>query len=295
MSQPRIGIIVLNYNGGSRLLSCLKSLERLTYPNASVLVVDNRSTDGSLECAKAEFPRFGYLQNGENLGFAGGMNRGMERFFAEGCEYCWLFNCDAEAMPGTLSRLVEAATRYPDAGLLSPIIVDDNGNVWFEKGRIDSLRMRALHIAATHREKQSLAYESPFLTGCALLVKRDARDAVGQLDERFFLYYEDADYTVRMRRAGFAALVVPKARVSHGEVSRENPQKIFHLVLSGLFFFDKHASRLESAYFSLYVTIRRLKNALKRLFSRHETDRWVYKAHQRFRQERKSQNRYEAS
>lgn len=262
LNQPLVGIVVLNFNGENCLLSCLTSLSRLDYGNFFVVVVDNASRDSSLTSVQASFPIYTYIQNAENKGFAGGMNVGMNAAFARGAEWVWLFNNDATTEKSALKTLMAVGEQVPRAGLLSPHISHSTGGVWFGKGKINTLRMRAEHVPPSKQELGKAFYPSEFLTGCALLVKREVFEHIGDLDDRFFLYYEDVDFSVRVRAANFQVLVVPGARVFHGEQSRENDQKFYYLVYSGLLFFKKHANFWENVYFSVYGTIRRLKNAI---------------------------------
>lgn len=263
-SFPLVGVIVLNYNGRDCLLRSLTSLRQLRYPNFFVVIVDNGSQDDSLQLAKEAFPEFSYQENKKNIGFAAGMNVGLhEVFTVRQAAWAWLFNNDAVADENALTCLIEAAEKEQDAGLLSPVIsFSGTKELWFGKGRIDSLRMRATHEAPIPNELEQESYPSDFLTGCALLIKKEVFEKVGPLDPCFFLYYEDADYSLRSRAAGFRTIVVPGARVMHEEQSQKNPQKLYHLVLSGLLFFHKHASFWQKPYFFLYGTIRRIKNVI---------------------------------
>lgn len=262
-ATPKVAIIVLNYNGQDCLLPCLASLERLRYGNKEVIVVDNGSEDGSLAAARQRFPEYTYLSNGQNLGFAAGMNSGIRVSLARGAEWVWLFNNDAETETDTLLKLMAVAQREDQAGLLSPLIREKGSDrIWFGKGRVDFLRMRAIHTPPRAEELRQACYQSSFLTGCALLISKKVLETVGLLDERFFLYYEDADFSLRARYAGFRLLVVPGACVHHAEKSRENQGKLYHLVLSGLLFFAKHGSFWQRLYYGVYGTIRRIKNVL---------------------------------
>jgi GT2 family glycosyltransferase len=195
---PRVGIVVLNYNGKHCLLSCLKSLDQLEYQPQDIIVVDNHSTDGSLEEAEKIFPHFTFVRNLKNEGFAKGMNVGIRLALARGAEWCWIFNYDAQAYPQTLSLLMLVAQGSSQVGLLSPVIYEtDSEHLWFAKGKIDFFRMRTLHIQPTTQELTAKTYPSEFLTGCALLIKKELVETIGFLDEQFFLYYEDADYSLR--------------------------------------------------------------------------------------------------
>ncbi len=261
--DPLVGIVVLNFNGRDCLLSCLESLRRLRYQNAFVVVVDNASDDNSFFLAQKSFPEYSYIGNSSNKGFAAGMNIGMKVVFERGASFAWLVNNDARADEQALGLLVECALRNDRAGLLSPIIYNpDTGALWFGKGKMSFLRMRTIHVAPKKEELACSSYDSEILTGCALLVRRSVFVTVGSLDERFFLYYEDADFSLRAQKNGFQTLVVPAARVFHTEQSQRNSQKLYYLVLSGLLFFQKHAYSWKKPYFFVYGTIRRIKNAV---------------------------------
>lgn len=282
--QGKVGIIVLNYNGEDCLLRCLESLQKLTYTNKTIIIVDNHSTDDSFQEAKKMFSDFGYIENPENYGFARGMNQGIKMALKEGAEAVWLFNNDALAEPESLRLLVAEASHFSlgTGALLSPLILESQTKrIWFGKGRVNFFRMRAEHMEPSARELALNSYSSDFLTGCALFITRSVIEKIGLLDERFFLYYEDADYSFRARKAGHACRVVPNARVWHREKSRFNPEKLFHLVYSGLIFFQKNTPRRFRAYLSVYVTIRRIKNALDLLLGREEA-RLVRRAYERF-------------
>jgi GT2 family glycosyltransferase len=254
---------VLNYNGEDCLLRCLAALRVTMRQGADVLVVDNASTDASFRQAKAEFPEYRFLERPENGGFAAGMNEGLRLGLAEDYDFVWLMNSDAEVETETLPVLL-AAHESDGARIMSPLILDAAGKEWFAGGRVNFWRMRVEH---TPRQITSGApYATEFLTGCALLLHKSAVQTVGLLDERFFLYYEDADFSWRAREKGFSLYVVPAARVHHQEKSTENSQKVYFLVKSGLLFFGLHTPEHFRRYLAVYVTIRRLVNRIKAWF-----------------------------
>lgn len=284
---PKVAVIVLNYNGKECLPRCLNSLAQLEYSNREIIIVDNHSSDDSLSVAEKTFPEYTFIRNTENEGFAKGMNSGMRLALARGAQWCWLINHDAEVAPAVLTQLMVVAEKHPRAGLLSPVIYEKGSKcLWFAKGEIDFFRMRAFHVQPAREEMARESYQSGFLTGCALLIKKELMEAIGFLDERFFLYYEDADYSLRAQSAGFACLVVPEARVWHSEESKENPKKIYFLVYSGLLFFEKHAPIILRPYLLAYVTIRRVKNFLNLTFRKTPAAWEARRAYQHFFHER---------
>lgn len=260
--MAKIGIIILNYNGDRFLKRCLKSVFALGYSDREVFVVDNDSKDGSLSIAE-RFPDVRIIRNDRNLGFAGGMNVGIRAALQNGAEFLWLLNNDAVVSPNSLQYLVELLKKDPKVGAASPLIYFPNGKVWFSGGDIDFFRMRTTHRRDIPKKD---AFETEYLTGCALFLRRKALEEVGLLDERFFLYYEDADLSVRLKEKGWKLLVEPKSLVFHEEASTRNPEKIFHLVLSGLLFFEKHSKGLVRLWFRMYSFLRKRYNKATILF-----------------------------
>lgn len=253
--SARVAVVIVNYESGDDAAAALRSLCEAEKRPEMLIVVDNASHDDSLARAERAAPGVLTIRNTENVGFAKAANQGMALAKEQSATHIWLFNPDARARKETLAQLLIAAQRHPKS-LFSPLIFDTDGNIWFAGGDISWMRMRA-----THRQIVT-DFSQDFLTGCTLFLPISALEEIGWLDERFFLYYEDADYGVRARQRGYALRVVAEARVDHAEVSRFNPQKIYFLVYSGLVFFFKHAIGIQRLYLRIYVTIRRLKNWL---------------------------------
>ena len=227
-TTPLVYVIVLNWNGWRDTAQCLAALRAGTYPNLHVVVVDNGSTDGSpqLIAPLLEAPWGELIQAGCNLGFTGGANLGLRLALERGTDYAFLLNNDATVAPDCIATLVQEAERRPEIGLVGPKIV------WAgEQGRIWSAGMSvAWHRAtiASHRgEPDSGRFDGSRvvqgLSGCALLTKRAVLERVGLLDERYFAYYEELDWCLRARRAGFRCLYVGTARASHVGSATSNP------------------------------------------------------------------------
>lgn len=282
-TYPKVSIIVLNYNGKSCLEACLRSLDRIAYPKKEVIVIDNGSEDGSAFSALNKYPHFIFLFNKENQGFAKGMNRGMKYAFHSGAQFCVLFNYDATIESSAVETIIHSMIQNSNIGLASPLIYDTHRrSLWFGKGKINFWRMRAEHILPSDTEMGQKSYESAFLTGCCLFVSRQLVETIGFLDEHFFLYYEDVDYSLRAKKAGFLCSVIPSGVAYHEEKSNESSQKIYFLVLSGLLFFQKHTPFFLHPYMTFYVTIRRGKNWFERLFSQRQVSQDVLRAYNDF-------------
>ena len=251
---PKVSIVVLNYNGKDDLRKCLLSLFRLDYSNFEVIVVDNNSTDGSLEEARQHFPRVVFIKNAENLGFSVGNNVGIRYVLEKMTDFVLLLNNDTEVEKSFLTKMIKVANLNPQAGLLSPLIFAGNTDkIWFSGGSIDWFRMKTTHLEG--------ALDA--LSGCAMLIRAEVFAKIGLLDEDFFLYFEDTDFSLRARQAGFSNLLVREATVRHFEKSEKNKKnKVYWLVLSGLIFFQKNAPNYLKLWHWFYLLLRRTKNWL---------------------------------
>lgn len=218
--MPRVTVVVLNWNGLGDTLECLESLAGLDYPRYRVLVVDNGSTDGSPVAIRQRFPDVEVIETGENLGYAGGNNVGLRYALAQGADYVLLLNNDTVVAPDMLRWLVEAAEKDPRVGVAGPMIYyhDQPEVVWSVGGGIDWRRGQTWMIGLDEPDDGRFGTEPrevDFITGCAMLVRAAALREAGLLDERFFLYYEEVEWCVRIRRAGYRIIHVPAAKMWH--------------------------------------------------------------------------------
>ena len=217
-AQARVCVVVLNWNGWQDTVACIESLRRSTL-SAVVVVVDNGSTDGSPVHLRTllDLSWLELLLLPTNTGFTGGANTGLRRALTLGADYVLLLNNDATVEPQCIERLVAAVQGRMDVGLAGPGIVwaDDPLHLWsggmsiaWHRATILDHRGALAEAFATDRLVQGLS-------GCALLVTREVLERVGLLDERYFAYYEDLDWCLRARAAGYRALYVGSARVAH--------------------------------------------------------------------------------
>jgi GT2 family glycosyltransferase len=200
--------VVLNWNGGDDTLDALASLR-----DVPAICVDNGSTDGSDALVEERFPDVELLRTGENLGFAGGNNSGIRRALERGADWVLLLNNDAVAESGLVEALNRAASARPDAGLLAcTILSGDGGAVQFAGASFNARIGYSGRVATTVPDGLTDVGRAD---GAALAVSRDALERAGLLDETLFMYVEDVDWSLRIRRAGFALVLVPGARVRH--------------------------------------------------------------------------------
>jgi GT2 family glycosyltransferase len=218
LSRPLIYVIILNWNGGLDTVRCLRSLALSTQPLHPVLV-DNGSTDGSVAQLRAEFPDLDILENGENLGFAGGNNVGIRHALACGAEYVLLLNNDTVVDADFARPLLRAMENDPTLAAVNPKIyfLHDPQRLWAAGGQI---RFQTASSGNRGRgQKDTGQFDQPetvdFGTGCCLLVRRAALQQVGLLDASFFAYYEDLDWACRAKAQGYTIGYVPDAKIWH--------------------------------------------------------------------------------
>lgn len=206
--------VVLSWNGREDTLACLASLDR----RDAVVVVDNGSTDGTVAAVRERFPHVTVVENGANLGFSGGNNAGIRRALDDGADWVVLLNNDARPAPGTLRAFARAAERHPHAGVLAGRLLFEDGRVQWAGQRVD-LRTGYSGRPDGYGEPDGDAYRTerpvPRAVGALMAVSRAAIDAVGLLDDDLFAYVEDVDWSLRIRRAGFACVLVPDAVAVH--------------------------------------------------------------------------------
>jgi len=218
---PRVGIVVLNWNGREVLEDCLRSVYSLHYAPFEVIVVDNGSKDGSVEMLQRSFPECVLIQNKENLGFAKGNNQGIVLGLEHGNDYVMVLNNDTLVAPGSLTCLVERAGSDPRIAAVSPKIyfADPSDRVWFAGGTFSYWKGRNGHVG--YRQKDCPAWNVPgeeqFASGCVLLASRHAWQEVGGFDESLFAYGEDMEWSLRAQRLKFKLFYEPRAVIWHRE------------------------------------------------------------------------------
>lgn len=220
MTQPRIAIIIVNWNNRTDTLACIEQLKKSQYANQDILLVDNASTDGSADAIAAEMPQITMIRNHKNLGFTGGNNIGMKVAFERGADYAFLLNNDAEIEADVLQLLVEVMETNPEVWATAPMIYyySQPKVIWSAGGAIDS-RLGTAKMLGTDEVDQAQFGSSPYpvdyATGCALMVRRSIVEKFGLLDNRFFMYYEEVEWCGRMQSQGFKVMVIPKAKAWH--------------------------------------------------------------------------------
>jgi GT2 family glycosyltransferase len=219
MNFPKVFIVILNWNGLQDTLQCLESVYKLDYPDFRVSVVDNGSTDDSVEVIKNKYPLAKVILNGDNLGYGGGNNVGIRHALANGAQYVWLLNNDTTIEADALLKMVVEAEKNPDIGIAGSKIYyfGSQKKIWFAGASIDWKNGCSNHIGMDETDTGQYDHVKHVdrITGCSMLVRKSVCESVGLFDEAYFLYVEEVDWCVRARKAGFKIVFVPSSVVYH--------------------------------------------------------------------------------
>ncbi len=237
--MQKVAIITVNYNGAKDTLDLLDSLKKLNTRNfdIKIIVVDNGSGDDSVKEIFKNYPRIDLVQTGNNLGFAGGYNRGLEYAQAWGADYFLIINNDTLInSPNLLIALIATAEKDPKIGLIAPKIYFAKGYefykdrykkeelgrvIWYAGGSFDWNNVLSRHrgIDEVDKGRYDKTCEVDFISGCCVLIKKEVIEKVGFFDSRLFAYFEDNDFSQRVVKVGFRQYYNGSVNISH-KISR---------------------------------------------------------------------------
>lgn len=238
----QISIVILNWNGKEDTIECLKSVQKCQIPSirqaqdkkfkCQIIVVDNGSTDGSITAIKKKFPKVEVVEIGRNLGFAGGNNVGVKKAIEDGADFVLVLNNDTTADENLLVHFIEALDNNKDVGILSPMIYFSQGYeyhkeryskaeqgkvIWYAGGVIDWDNVLAANYGVDDTDigQYENEREIDFATGACMFIRREVLEKFGMFNEKYYLYLEDADFSQRVKNAGYKVIFVPQAKVWH--------------------------------------------------------------------------------
>src|SRR3989338_7606720 len=191
--HPKIAIVILNWNGKTDTKECLNSLKNITYPNYEIILVDNGSVDGSVEMLEKEHPEIMLIKNKENLGFTGGNNVGIKKALEHNADYVLLLNNDTIVEPDFLGTMVGVAEQDASIGIIGPKIYYYSLPyvIWSAGGKYISFlgKARTNGINQTDGPEYNVQKKVSWVTGCAMMIKREVFEKIGLLKEQYFSNY----------------------------------------------------------------------------------------------------------
>lgn len=242
-----VAVVILNWNRWPDTVACLESLRRLDGPAPHVIVVDNGSHDRSAEHIRSAFPSATVIEAGRNLGFAGGSNLGIRQALGGTARFVWLLNNDTVVAPDALVAMTDVMEGSDEVGIVGSVVRRfaplDSVEAW-GGGTVNA------YLATTRRVTMPGKGRLDYVAGTSMLIRREVFEDVGILDEDFFFYMEDVDFSCRAVACGWRLAVAPKgivfhkggATVNNGDRQRSGRADRHHVRSSGVFI-GRHAGR----------------------------------------------------
>lgn len=263
----KLSIIIVSWNVREDLIRCLRSVEE-NQPSGEfeTIIIDNGSTDGTVEAVKRSFPEVVVLTNSENCGFAAANNQGIE--IAKG-QYILLLNPDTIVHSNSIDQLIDFMDNNLDIGVCGPKLLNADGTTQgsvrqFPTFRAALYRHTIFKVLLIFRKQQHrymmrhFSYDRQMdvdqVTGAAFMTRKSIVDQIGAMDEQFFMYYEEVDFCYRVNKAGYRIVFTPTAAITHfgGQSSGQIPiENRMMLVKSMLMFFRKHRGRFVTGLFNV--------------------------------------------
>jgi GT2 family glycosyltransferase len=250
MTRPFIVTVILNTNRREDTCAALESLAQNTYQNQQIIVLDNASTDGSVPAIQAAFPDVQIIPLEKNLGYAGNNNVGICAALALDAEWVFVLNEDTVLAPDCLEQLMIVGQSDPQIGIVGPMVYHHNEpNVIQTAGGKLGRDWSAWHLAQNELDRGQFQqpHDVDWISGCAILVRRAVIDQVGMLDQRFFYYWEETEWCMRAREAGWRIVHAPQAKLWHKGVQRDyhpSPSVTYYSTRNRFMVLEKHHAPL---------------------------------------------------
>lgn len=262
MADPFVVTVILNTNRRDDTLECLASLKQSTYKNQHIIVLDNHSSDGSVEAIRASFPAVQVIELAENRGYAGNNNVGIQAALDQHADWIFVLNEDTCLAPDCFEQLVKLGESDPQIGMVGPMVYHhDEPDMIQSAGGFMNRNWEAGHIGKDEKDQGQFSIPRPveWLTGCSILVRRAVIEQVGALDERFFIYFEETEWCVRARSGGWRLIHVPQAKLWHKGVQRDykpKPAFTYYCTRNRFFMLAKHHAPVMAWFIAWEQTLR---------------------------------------
>jgi len=228
MSHPLVVSIILNTNRKIDTLECLKSLHGNSYPNQKIIVLDNHSTDGSVDAIRQMYPAVQIIELDENHGYAGNNNVGIQSALEQGADWVFVLNEDVVLADDCIEKLMAIGEGDSQIGILGPLVYhSDEPGVIQSAGGMLGRYWESIHLGKDEQDQGQfhMPHLVEWVSGCAILVRRTAIEQAGMLDKDYFIYWEETEWCIRIGRAGWKIMHVPQARIWHKGVQRNYQPK----------------------------------------------------------------------
>ena len=257
MIYPKINILILNWNGLEVLYDCVKSILKSDYSNYIVTIIDNGSTDLSLNSiSELVSKKISFIYLKDNIGYSKAYNYAIKKLVDNDDDYYFLLNNDTIIEKDTISKLVFYLNKYGKHNIYgSKIINFYNNNLWYAGGKINRIIFSATNIGVNQKD-QIVEYKTTktdFISGCALLINKKILNKLGGLNEIYTFYYEDVDLCLKAKSKGIDSIFVNNSvvfhKISHSMAGRYSLKKVYYKFISKFKFIFSNNSLIKSVFY----------------------------------------------
>jgi len=263
---PLVTIVLLNYNRAEDSIECIRSINENDYPNYIILLIDNCSTDNSVEIFGKQLKDVEIIKTEKNLGYTGGVNFGLKMAQEKQSDYILLINNDTLVEKTFLTEMVSAIEKDQKAAVACGTILCEHNRkeIWYAGGKIVKWRGLAIHKGKNTNfnfDASKCPVYTSFVTGCMMLIRTKYLLEIGLEDERFFMYLDDIELSARIQRKGFKLLYVPSAVIYHKVFEKgKSPFMLYYSVRNRLLLISVMLSGsmklIANIYFLTVITIK---------------------------------------
>jgi GT2 family glycosyltransferase len=262
--SSKVSVVVLCFNGIELTIGCLDSIQKQDYPEVEIILVDNGSKDGTIPIISEKYPQALWIQNRENLGYALGNNLGIEYALSRGADAVFLVNNDTRLHESCISSLMNTLQNDTKIGIIGPMVYtwDQNKTISSAGGMVECQMAHAVNVGMGEKDTgQYTARYVDFVNGCGIMVRREALQRVGGLDPLFFMYWEETDWCMRTKKAGFEVYFNPAGKMDHKApiLSTDlGATTLYYITRNRFLFFKRHtplSQRLPTLARSLKGTV----------------------------------------
>lgn len=260
--NPKVFIIILNFNSFEDTKECLISLQEIDYSNYEIVVVDNSSTDSSYEKLKKEFCEYNIIKCNENLGYANGNNIGIKYALEKGADYVCILNNDVVVENNFLTKIIKIMEESKDIGLAGPCICN-----YEDKNIIQAMGANInLYSGLTQGKYKGYRYNDiphrdalvDYLGGACFVCRKEVFEKIGLIPENYFLFFEETEFCYKAGKKGYKLLCVYESKIYHkgsSTISKYNGLSYYFLNRNRVVFIRRNANLLEKIIFSVYIFI----------------------------------------
>ena len=274
MDEPKVAIVLVCYNGFNDTIECLQSLRQIKYNNFEVIIVDNGSRKECVDRLKESLQRGEILIQAVNNGFSAGNNIGITEAIKRDCKYILLLNNDTVAEEDFLNQLVNTAITEQNQAAVAPKIryFFDKSQIWYAGGDFNYLTGRTTHIGIGQTDcgKYNTSRNVEFVSGCCILLPVEMINAVGFMDEDYFLYCEDLDYCRKIRNAGYRLVYEPGAIIYHkvsASTGKQSNLVTYYMVRNKLYIIRKYIKFPRRVIATVYNALETTKRIMTREYN----------------------------